>query len=59
LKRISLTMRSEGGAQSSSAPKPAQLNQAKPIAKPGVKTTGLPTPAATLDDLRSKFGRKR
>jgi protein Tex len=59
LKRISLTMRSEGGAQSSSAPKPAQLNQAKPIAKPGVKTTGSPTPAATLDDLRSKFGRKR
>jgi protein Tex len=58
LKRISLTMRSTGSESSAPLPKPVQSNQAKPIGKPGVKTISQPTPAATLDDLRSKFGRK-
>jgi protein Tex len=59
LKRISLTMRSAGSEASAPVPKPAQQNQAKPIAKPGIKPVSQPTPSATLDDLRSKFSRKR
>jgi protein Tex len=59
LKRISLTMRSVGSEQSTSVPNPPSTNPAKPIGKPGIKPTSQPTSPATLDDLRSKFGRKR